>query len=199
MIKNIYDVIDKIKLDSVSEPIEKAHGLPNECYLNGNYTEIERKKIFEDKWVVIGVASSVPEPGDAKPFDLLGIPLIILRDKEKKIRIFHNVCSHRGYKLLQKPCSLKNVLRCPYHSWSYDFIGNLVATPHLGGMNKHNNENFDNSKSGLKEVRSYIWLDLIMVNISNNEIPFEDYIRTSRKSLVRVLDKRRSRNDLSCK
>jgi len=175
--KNIYNIINKSKLDIVSESIEKAHGLPNECYLNGDYTAIERKKIFEDKWVVIGTASSVPEPGDAKPFDLLGIPLIILRDKEKKIRIFHNVCSHRGYKLLQKPCSLKNILRCPYHSWSYDFRGNLVATPHLGGMNKHENENFDNSKSGLKEVRSYVWLDLIIVNISNNEIPFEDYIK----------------------
>ena len=177
MIKNIYDIIDKSKLDIVSEPIEKAHGLPNECYLNGSYTEIERKKIFEDKWVVIGVASSVPNPGDAKPFELLGIPLIILRDKEKKIRVFHNVCSHRGYKLLQETCRLKNFLRCPYHSWSYDFTGNLVATPNLGGMNKHNNENFDNSKNGLKEVRSYVWLDLIMVNISNNEIPFEDYIK----------------------
>ena len=176
MIKNIYDIIDKSKLDSVSEPIEKAHGLPNECYLNGSYTEIERKKIFEDKWVVIGVASSVPNPGDAKPFELLGIPLIILRDKEKKIRVFHNVCSHRGYKLLQETCRLKNFLRCPYHSWSYDFTGNLVATPNLGGMNKHNNENFDNSRNGLKEVRSYVWLDLIIVNISNNEIPFEDYI-----------------------
>ena len=177
MIKNIYDIIDKNKLDSVSEPIEKAHGLPNECYLNGSYTEIERKKIFENKWVVIGTASSVPESGDAKPFDLMGIPLIILRDKEKKIHVFHNVCSHRGYKLLKEPCSLKNVLRCPYHSWSYDFTGNLVATPHLGGMNKNNNENFDNAKSGLKEVRSYVWLDLIMVNISDNEIPFEDYIK----------------------
>ena len=175
--KNIYDIIDKSTLDSVSEPIEKAHGLPNECYLNGSYTEIERKKIFEDKWVVIGTASSIPKPGDAKPFELLGIPLIMLRDKEKKIRVFHNVCSHRGYKLLQEPCNLKNVLRCPYHSWSYDFAGQLVATPHLGGMNKHNNKNFDNSKSGLKEVRSYIWLDLIIVNISNNEIPFEDYIK----------------------
>jgi choline monooxygenase len=175
--KNIYDIIDKSTLDSVSESIEKAHGLPNECYLNGSYTEIERKKIFEDKWVVIGTASSIPKPGDAKPFELLGIPLIMLRDKEKKIRVFHNVCSHRGYKLLQEPYNLKNVLRCPYHSWSYDFTGQLVATPHLGGMNKHNNENFDNSKNGLKEVRSYIWLDLIIVNISNNEIPFEDYIK----------------------
>jgi len=175
--KNIFDIIEKSKLDIVSESIEKAHGLPNECYINGEYTKIERKKIFEDKWVVIGTASSVPEPGDAKPFDLLGIPLIILRDKKNKIRVFHNVCSHRGYKLLQKPCSLKNILRCPYHSWSYDFTGKLVTTPHLGGMNKHENEQFDKTKSNLKEVRCSVWLDLIMVNISNNEVSFEEYIQ----------------------
>ena len=177
MIAKIYDIIEKSKLDIVSETIEKAHGLPNECYLNGVYTEIERKKIFEDKWVVIGTASSLPKPGDAKPFNLLGIPLIILRDKKNKIRVFHNVCSHRGYKLLQKPCNLKNILRCPYHSWSYDFSGNLVATPHLGGMNKHENNKFDKTKNNLKEVRSSVWLDLIMVNISNNEISFEEYIK----------------------
>ena len=92
---------------------------------------------------MIGVASSLPNPGDAKPFDLLGIPLIILRDKDNVIRVFHNVCSHRGHKLLQKPCSHKNVLRCPYHSWSYDFKGHLVATPHLGGFNKHEHVDFD--------------------------------------------------------
>ena len=175
--KNILDVVDKKKLDVVSESIEVAHGLPNECYLEGPYSQIERKKIFEDKWVVIGVASSVPDPGDAKPFDLLGIPLIILRDKEKKIRVFHNVCSHRGHKLLKEPCKLKNVLRCPYHSWSYDYNGDLVATPHLGGMNKNENKDFDKSKSGLKEVHSSVWLDLIMVNISNNEVSFEEYIK----------------------
>jgi len=177
MNSDIFNIIDKKKLDVVSESIEKAHGLPNECYLNGSYKKIERKKIFEDKWVTIGVASSLPNPGDAKPFDLLGIPLIILRDKDNVIRVFHNVCSHRGHKLLQKPCSHKNVLRCPYHSWSYDFKGNLVATPHLGGINKHEHVDFDKSKSKLKEVRSAVWLDLIMVNISNNEVSFDEYIK----------------------
>jgi len=140
MTEKIFNIIDKQKLDIVSESIEKAHGLPNECYLNGHYTKIERKKIFEDKWVTIGVASSVPNPGDTKPFDLLGIPLIIIRDKNKKVRVFHNVCSHRGYKLIHEECSLTNVLRCPYHSWSYDFEGKLVATPHLGGLNKNDHE-----------------------------------------------------------
>ena len=82
MEKEIYKIIDKEKLHVVSESIEKAHGLPNECYLSGPYANIERKKIFEDKWVTIGVASSLPNPGDTKPFDLLGIPnQIILGSK----------------------------------------------------------------------------------------------------------------------
>ncbi len=94
MEKEIYKIIDKEKLNIVNESIESAHGLPNECYLDGPYSKIERKKIFEDKWVTIGVASSVPHPGDTKPFDLLGIPLIIIRDKKNQVRVFHNVCSH---------------------------------------------------------------------------------------------------------
>jgi len=179
--KNIYEIISKEKLDVVNKPIDKAHGLPNECYNSHEYTKIERKKIFEDKWVVVGVASSIPAPGDAKPFDLLGIPLILLRTKENKIKVYHNVCSHRGYKILQKKCNLKNVLRCPYHSWSYNLDGRLVSTPHLGGMNKHESKNFDKSSSKLKEVRSYIWLDLIIINISNNEISFDEYIKPLKK------------------
>ncbi len=177
MTEKLYKYIDKSKLNIVTKSIDKAHGLPNECYLGGAYSNIERKKLFEDKWVVVGVASSIPNPGDAKPFNLLGIPLIILRDKEKKVRVFHNVCSHRGHKLLQKPCSLKNFIRCPYHSWTYNFDGALIATPHLGGMNKHKHKNFDNSKSKLHEVRSSVWLDLIVINISKNQKSFKQYIK----------------------
>lgn len=173
----IYKIIEKKKLDVVNNPIEQSHGLPNECYTSEAYTKIERKKLFEDKWVVIGVASSVPNKGDAKPFNLLDLPIIILRDKKDKIRVFHNVCSHRGYKILQKPCNIKNTIRCPYHSWSYNTDGKLIATPHIGGMNKHHAKNFNKSASGLKEIRSAVWLDLILINISNNEIPFEKYIK----------------------
>lgn len=175
--KNIYDFVDKEKLDVVNKPITESHGLPNECYVSEEFAKFERKKLFEDRWVVIGTASSLPNKGDAKPFDLQGIPLIILRDKKDQIRVFHNVCSHRGYKILQKPCNIKNVLRCPYHSWSYDYDGTLVATPHIGGMDKHDAEGFNKSASNLKKVRSYVWLDIIFINISNNELSFEEYIK----------------------
>ena len=174
---DLKEILDIKKIKAVNRPIEQANGLPNECYTNAHYLMIEREKVFMDKWTVIGVGSSVPNPGDAKPYNLLGIPLIILRDKENKIRVFHNVCSHRGFKLLSDHCSLKNVLRCPYHSWSYDFEGKLVATPHIGGLNIHTSEKFDKSKSNLKEVRSNVWMDIIFVNINNNEVEFKEYVK----------------------
>ena len=133
----IYKIIEKKKLDIVNKPISQAHGLPNECYTSKEYTFIERKKLFEDKWTVIGTASSLPNIGDVKPFDLLGLPLLIVRNKKNKIKVFHNVCSHRGVKLVDKPGNIRNVIRCPYHSWSYTADGELVATPHIGGMNKN--------------------------------------------------------------
>ena len=174
---DIYNIINKEKLDIVSKPIKDAHGLPNECYTSKEYTLIERKKLFEDKWMVIGVASSLPNVGDAKPVDILGMPILLVRGKDKKIKVFHNVCSHRGLKLVTKPGNIKNVIRCQYHSWSYNFDGELVATPHIGGMNIHQTKDFERSKSNLKEIRSYIWLDLIMININNNEMSFEEYIK----------------------
>ena len=60
---------------------------------------------------------------------------------------------------------------------SYNLEGQLFATPHIGGMNKHESKDFDKSSSGLKEVRSYVWLDMIIVNISNNEVSFKEYIK----------------------
>ena len=175
--KTLSKILDIKKLMNVDKPIETANGLPNQCYTSDEYLYYERDKIFCDKWTAIGVGSSIPNPGDAKPYNLLGIPLMMVRDKDMKIRIFHNVCSHRGYKILDKPCTLKNVIRCPYHSWSYDFKGSLIATPHIGGLNIHDSEKFDKSKSNLKEVRAKVWMDIIFVNIRNNELEFNEYIK----------------------
>ena len=139
----IYNIIEKHKLDIVSKPINEAHGLPNECYTSKEYTLIERKKLFEDKWIAIGVGSSFPNIGDAKPIDLLGMPILIVRTKTNEIKVFHNVCSHRGVKLVKEPGKIRNVMRCPYHSWSYDLDGKLIATPHIGGMNIHQTPEFE--------------------------------------------------------
>ena len=171
------NILDINKIERVKKPILEANGLPNECYINQDYINIERDTVFFNNWSVIGSASSLKEIGDVKPYNFLGVPLLILRDKSDQIKVFHNVCSHRGFKLIQEPCKLKNMIRCPYHSWSYDLSGKLIATPHVGGMNKHEAKGFEKSKSNLKEVRSFVWMDLIFVNLNNNAKSFEERIK----------------------
>ena len=182
-------IVDIEKINNVDKPIEVANGLPNECYTNQDYMAHEKEKIFYNKWTVIGVGSSIPKIGDAKPYNLLGIPLILIRDKNMDVRVFHNVCSHRGFKLLDKPCTLKNVIRCPYHSWAYDFNGKLVATPNIGGLNNHQFKNFNKTKSNLKEVKTKLWMDIIFVNINSNELDFEQYIKPLEERWTKFINK----------
>ena len=75
-------ILDFKKIEAVDKPIMEANGLPNECYTNSEYLKIERDKIFSNKWTVIGVGSSILNIGDAKPYELLGIPLIMIRGKD---------------------------------------------------------------------------------------------------------------------
>ena len=182
-------IVDLDKIEVAKNSINEANGLPNECYLNDEYFKIERERVFFDNWIVVGVSSSVPEIGDAKPFDLMGVPLLILRDKNNKIRVFHNVCSHRGMILLNKECKLKNTIRCPYHSWSYNFNGELIVTPHIGGMNIHEADGFIKSKSNLKEVSSHVWMDLIFINVNKNKKDFEESIDPLEKQWSKFISK----------
>ena len=182
-------IVDLDKIDSVKNSINEANGLPNECYLNDEYFKIERERVFFNNWIVVGVSSSVPEIGDAKPFDLMGVPLLILRDKNNKIRVFHNVCSHRGMILVNEECKLKNTIRCPYHSWSYNFDGELIATPHVGGMNIHEADGFIKSKSNLKEVSTHVWMDLIFININKNKKNFEESIHPLEQQWSKFISK----------
>ena len=182
-------ILDIEKINNVDKPIEVANGLPNECYTNQGYLAHEKEKIFYNKWTAIGVGSSIPKIGDAKPYNLLGIPLILIRDKNMDVRVFHNVCSHRGFKLLDKACKLKNVIRCPYHSWAYDFNGQLVATPHIGGLNNHQSTNFIKTKSNLKEVKTKLWMDIIFVNINSNELDFDQYVKPLEERWSKFINK----------
>ena len=182
-------IVDLDKIESAKDSIIEANGLPNECYLNDEYFKIERERVFFNNWIVVGVSSSVPEIGDAKPFDLMGVPLLILRDKNNKIRVFHNVCSHRGMILVNEECKLKNTIRCPYHSWSYNFDGELIATPHIGGMNIHEADGFIKSKSNLKEVSTHVWMDLIFININKNKKNFEESIHPLEQQWSKFISK----------
>jgi len=160
-------------IKDVLQPIENAKGLPSHLYIDNSASEEERERIFFNSWSALTMGKNVPEAGSVMPVDFLGMPLLVVRNKAGNIKVFQNVCRHRGMRLIDKPGKLKGPITCPYHAWAYDLDGALKATPHFGGANILPHDNIDPAEMGLLEVRSHVWHDVVFINVLENAPPFE--------------------------
>lgn len=165
---------DTSDLSAVRRPIEQAQGLPNAHYIDPSTHREEMQALLMSGWAGLAVAAEVPEPGDAKPLSFCDIPLLLLRDGTGDIRVFQNICRHRGMILVEEPRKIEGVIRCPYHSWCYSTQGRLVSTPHIGGPGRNTAEGIDRATLGLIEVRSHVWRDVVWINVSGDAPAFED-------------------------
>jgi len=165
-----------VSVESVLKPIEVASGLPNEAYTTAEFLELERDQVLGKSWAGLGFLDDLPRKSYAKPIDFMGLPLLVLRNSKDQIKVFHNVCSHRGMRLVNEETEIQGSLRCPYHSWSYNLDGELKATPHLGGVGQHKVEGFHHCDHGLKPVRSHVWMGVIFINLSGDAPEFNEYI-----------------------
>ena len=161
-------------LDAVLADVETARGLPNAHYVDPAMFEEERRKVLFANWAGIGFGKDVPEPGDAKPVDFLGVPLLLVRDETGTVHVYQNTCRHRGMILVDSPRNIRGAIRCPYHSWCYTLQGNLRTTPHVGGPGKSRDDNIDRAALGLIRIASAIWQDVVFVNIDGQAPPFEE-------------------------
>lgn len=175
--KNVNQTASTEYLSEVLKDVKEAKGLPNRHYIDQETFELEKKKVLFDNWSAIGFGKDIPEHGDANPVDFLGLPLVAVRTKEGEINVFQNTCRHRGMTLVQEKGKLRGTFRCPYHSWCYSLEGRLVTTPHVGGPGHNTHEDIKRDELGLVKIRSYVWRDVIFVNISGDAPEFEDYAR----------------------
>jgi phenylpropionate dioxygenase-like ring-hydroxylating dioxygenase large terminal subunit len=78
-------------------------------------------------------ASEVAAPGDFAAVDLSGIPIVVVRGADGRVRAFRNACLHRGAPVETRPSGSARILSCGFHGWSYDLDGSLraVSSPQL--------------------------------------------------------------------
>jgi len=166
----------KIKIKS---PINKntIFGLPAKSYTDNDFWEKECETVLSNGWLFVGFVNEFKKIGDAQPIFIAGKPILIIKNENGEIKAFHNVCSHRCLKLVNKKKNVGKIIRCPYHSWSYDLQGNLKAAPHIGGTGNHKPKGFNFKKHGLKPIRINIWQDWIFVNLSGKAKKFHEYAK----------------------
>ena len=161
-------VSDEI-VEALGRETEFARGLPNEAFTSQAFLDLENQYVFSRSWVFAGPASDLPDCGDVKPVEVAGRSLFMARGQDGQIRVFQNVCPHRGTRLVTEVMRRTSVLTCPYHAWSYDLDGNLRGRPHYHGPDKHDRgNNGGNDQVCLFTVRSATGHDWVFVNLDGN-------------------------------
>ena len=158
--------------DTALAPIERARGLPNRHYTDPAVHAEELERLFLGGWAGLCFASDVPEPGDAMPVDFAGQPLVAVRGRDGAVRVFENVCRHRGMILIPEKRRIGGAIRCPYHSWCYSTDGRLVATPHVGGPGRNTAAGIDRDTLGLTAIRAHVWRDVVFIDRSGRAPDF---------------------------
>jgi phenylpropionate dioxygenase-like ring-hydroxylating dioxygenase large terminal subunit len=118
-------------LDATSSQHSKVgRVLPGKAYTDTDVFTLDRD-VFKSQWVSIGHSADVPEAGSYKKVDLLGVPLVIVRQKDGSIKVLSRTCRHKAMDVLATE-NERNVIKrfsCPYHKWGYDLNGKLVSAP----------------------------------------------------------------------
>ncbi len=112
----------------MSEFSHQDFSLPSWIYRDPEFLALERERVLRPSWQIICHLNDIPRAGDYQCFDFLGEMLFAIRGADGNVRAFHNVCRHRAARLLDGPrghCARRII--CPYHAWSYDLDGRLVA------------------------------------------------------------------------
>src|SRR5215470_10748733 len=97
-------------------------------YTDPDHLAAEQRVLFRQYPLLMGFGSEWAAAGAFRTDDYSGVPILIVRGRDSRLRAFLNVCRHRGAKVAQS-CGQARVFSCPYHAWTYDLSGRLMGVP----------------------------------------------------------------------
>lgn len=164
---------------SLRTPTEKAPEpdlgtgpIPKERYTSPEFMAREWQRMWTKVWMIGCREEEIPEAGDYVRAEIGTESLLIVRGDDGVVRVFYNLCNHRGNQVKFDKCGSAKSLQCAYHLWEYDLTGRLINVP--------DEEDFPQGcprdKLSLKEVRSGTWGGWVWYNLDPDCGSLEDYL-----------------------
>lgn len=159
---------DDLTPRDVSVPADwDRRGLPAWTYHSDALTDLEKRALFRTHWQIVCHVSDVPEPGSYLAFDMVGDRAIVLRGRDGTVRAFHNICRHRGSRLVtDERGQCKSALVCPFHGWVYNLDGTL-----RGPARPDTLPPLDREAMGLLPIETEIFMGLVFIRFAPGPQP----------------------------
>ena len=138
--------------------------VPTEPCISDEYYQLEREKVFATSWLKVGRVEEIPEAGSylVRDIPVCAACIVVMRGNDGAIRGFHNVCTHRGNKLVwdSEKSGKARSFRCRFHGWTFSNSGKLLAVPDEKMFYQLKKEEL-----GLKPVAVEVWEGFIFINL----------------------------------
>jgi glycine betaine catabolism A len=144
-----------------------ALSLPARYYTDVDHYRSELEWFFLSMWFHAGRADEIANPGDFVLREIAGESLIIARDDRGEVRAYYNVCRHRGTRLVEeRQGRFAATIQCPYHAWTYDLGGCLLAAPQMERVPGFQREDYP-----LHRIAVGAWDGHLFLNLTQNPPP----------------------------
>src|SRR5580658_10101437 len=154
------------EVEAATAPVHRA--LPAWVYNHPEMTRLEYERLLKPSWQIVCHVSQLARAGDFATLDLGADSVIALRTPQGEIQAFHNVCRHRGARILEGTGHCPGAITCPYHGWSYRLSGEL-----LGMTMRETFPNLDRAQYGLRPVRTEILFGFVFVCLVGDPPPLQ--------------------------
>ena len=164
-----------------TEPVSYDDSISPEFY------ELEREAIFRRTWLNVGRVEQLAKSGSffSKELDAAGTSIVVVRGMDGEVRAFHNICRHRGNKLVwtdypgEETSGVCRQFTCKYHGWRYGLEGELNFVQQESEF-----FNLDKADYPLASVQCEVWEGFIFVNLDvSNTTPLREYMGELGKGL----------------
>jgi len=165
-------------------PLAKAKTLPSVAFTSAEFFELERDRIFSRHWSALCFEQQAAQPGDLLPLEFCGMPLLLVRDEEGVLRVFHNIVPYDGCLAVIEPQQAQAEITTPYHGWRYDLCGKLLEIPFWTGIESGDLSALGERCGELIEISSHIELGMVLIDLSGSAGTVDPQLDPLRKLLT---------------
>ena len=160
--------MDAARIRALLAERRRGHSLPQAFYVDAALHEADLAAVFATDWLFACNAAEIREPGAWLTMQVGRDSIVVLRDRDREVRAFHNTCRHRGSRICLEETGRSRTLICPYHQWVYELDGRLRNARQMP-------PDFDRAEHGLAPVKVEVICGLVYVSLSDDPPSLDRY------------------------
>jgi nitrite reductase/ring-hydroxylating ferredoxin subunit len=168
------DTLSNVSVEDLEEPVT----YPVEAFVSQEYARAEADRLWSKVWQVAGRVEEIPKPGDYITYEIGEDSILIVRTAASAIKAYHNVCPHRGRRLIDTPagenraCGNKKAFVCGFHGWTYNLDGKNTYV-----LDKEDWKGvLDEKRTSLCEVKVDTWGGWLFINMDTSAVSLREYL-----------------------